>query len=249
MKRDLAQQQPFYARGSLAALALLVAIATPARAQSQDEGNFLFDLFADFEQLAQQTEDFSFFDTLQLADAAARVRHPIPLNGHCSFFAARGRRWTHKFPDGAALEATCDPDPGSLLPGYHLWYKDSRGRIEIARCIFDNGLNSAWYYTSADSGRLTGVAWVNVDGGPNDGGKHGVGRRIDRVHFAGPEEPFLDVVTWLFQPDTKTLECLSDKFEYAVTPRLPRNPRSRLDPYVGRRVASLRRSFVTEFPR
>src|ERR1700730_4791128 len=50
------------------------------------------------------------------------VRHPIDDFGKCQFFAKRGIRWNQDFSDGSRLELRCDPDPGSLLPGYHLWY-------------------------------------------------------------------------------------------------------------------------------
>ncbi len=171
------------------------------------------------------------------------VRHDIDDVGGCEFFAKRGVRWRRDFADGSRLELRCDPVKGSILPGFHLWYVKNAGtRFEIGRCVFDDGFNQGWYYTSADP-RVKGpvrVEWVNVDGGKNDGG----GRHLDNDdHVTGPEEPYLDVVRYTFDPEQGRLECTSDKYGYTVTSRLPKRPQS-LDGFFGDAAPELRRSFV-----
>jgi hypothetical protein len=171
------------------------------------------------------------------------VQHDIDDYGNCAFFAKRGVRWSRIFADGSRLELRCDPDRHSLLPGYHLWFSDTRGtRVEIGRCIFDNGFNHGWYYTSADASvnNVVRVEWVNLDGGKNDGGN----RRIDRDHYTGPEEPYLDEVRWVFEVAKRRLECTSEKHQYMGAPSLPSHPVDSIDPYVGPAVPELRRSFV-----
>ena len=184
-------------------------------------------------------------DTITLADAGGLVQHEITAFGSCHFFAKRGRRWYASFADGSSIELTCDPDTGHFLPGFHLWYKSTQGkRLEIGRCIFDSGLNRGWYYTSGDPGALKRVVWQNVDGGKNDGG----GRHIDREHLTGLEEPYLDVVRWIFNSDSNSLETVADKYEYAVAPPgLPSDPKVSIAPYVGPLVGGLRQSFVKDF--
>lgn len=177
------------------------------------------------------------------AASAELVRHDIDDFGQCGFFAKRGVRWHHEFADGSRLELRCDPQEGSLLPGFHLWYLRHRGsRFEIARCVFDDGMNQGWYYTSTDP-NVKGpvrVEWINVDSGKNDGG----GRHLDNAsHVTGPEEPYLDVVRYTFDPERGRLECTSDKYDYTVSSRLPKNPQS-LDGLFGDPVPELRRSFV-----
>jgi len=183
-------------------------------------------------------------DTLPNSDGNRLVKHEIRSRGNCAFFAKRGVRWSQSFEDGSSLELTCAPDKGSILPGFHLWYiSPRRARAEIGRCIFDDGCNKGWYYTPTDSeGHLSRVEWQNVDGGRNDGGR----RRIDREHFTGTEEPFLDVVLWVFDRDKRTLECISDKHVYLLRPpRWPSNLKCRqLQPYIGPRVEEFRHSFI-----
>lgn len=221
------------ARWMIAALALC-AFTVPAVAE-QDWSHWLREQFlSPYKQAA---------DTGTPADL---VRHDIDDFGACSFFAKRGVRWRQSFEDGSRLELRCDPDPGSLLPGFHLVYlKPGKTRFEIARCVFDQGFNQGWYYTSSDP-NVKGpvrVEFVNVDGGKNDGG----GRHLDRDHVTGREEPYVDVVHWSFDPKQERLECISDKYQYASNSlRLPGRPEP-LEKYIGDAVPELRRSFV-KFP-
>lgn len=178
------------------------------------------------------------------ADSAPLVRHEIAEFGSCGFFRPRGVRWKKMFEDGSRLEVRCEPDPGSLLPGFHVVYQATKGapRVEIARCLFNDGLNAGVYYTSADpavKGPVR-IEWVNVDGGKNDGG----GRNVDPLHHrTGIEEPYFDAVRWSFDPATGKIECDSDKYAYRASAELPRNA-SKLDAYVGERVPELRRTYV-----
>lgn len=176
----------------------------------------------------------------------ALIRHDINDFGNCGFFAKRGVRWSQDFADGSRLELRCEPLRGSILPGFHLWYlKNAGSRFEIARCVFDEGFNQGWYYTSTDPAAKgpVRVEWLNVDGGKNDGG----GRRLDKTHVTGPEEPYLDVVMWSFDPQQSRLECVSDKYEYtAGVPKLS-PARYVFDPYLGQAIPELRRSFVKIF--
>lgn len=204
-------------------------------------------LAADQELLQCLRAQFGHVDlTQETTKDSALVQHDIDDFGHCAFFARRGVRWSRTFADGSRLELRCDPDPHSLLPGYHLWFSDARGiRVEIGRCIFDNGLNRGWYYTSADPAvhGVIRVEWVNIDGGKNDGGN----RRIDGDHYTGPEEPYLDEVRWVFDVANRRLECTSEKHEYLSGQSLPAHPAGSIDPYVGPEVPELRRSFVKTF--
>lgn len=215
----------------------LVFLATPLCGQQ-------FEQVAEAAQQALQAafDDPIVNDTAKLTDAGGLVQHDIVAFGSCSFFAKRGRRWYTAFIDGSSIELRCDPDSGHFLPGFHLWYKSAQGvRSEIGRCIFDTGLNRGWYYTSGDSGPLKLVVWQNVDGGKNDGG----GRQIDREHVTGPEEPYLDVLRWIFDVTDHSLHTVADKYEYAVNPpRLPLDYKESINTYVGPLVSELRRSFV-----
>jgi hypothetical protein len=208
-----------------------VLLAAPLCAQQQDQ---------------QQDESSNPIvdDTVKLADAGGLLKYEIGGFGPCSFFAKRGTRWHKSFADGSVIELKCDPDAGHFLPGFHLWYKGPGGaRIEIGRCIFDDGFNRGWYYTSADMGSVTRIVWQNIDGGKNDGG----GRHIDREHVTGPEEPYLDVVRWIFDARTHSLQTVSDKYEYRTKPPgLPADPQAPLDAYIGPLVGELRRSFVKD---
>ncbi|HUA18083.1 MAG TPA: hypothetical protein VMB25_05015 [Bryobacteraceae bacterium] len=170
------------------------------------------------------------------------LRHDIDDLGHCSFVAKRGVRWSRSFSDGSRLEVDCQPGPRSLLPGYHLWYRNASGsRIEIGKCIFDHGWNHGWYYTDGNSDVPLRVEWVSVDGGSNDGGS----RRIDQEHYTGPEEPYVDVVRWTFDVRARRLECTSEKYQYAsAQDRLPAHPVDSLAPYLGERMDNLSRSFL-----
>jgi hypothetical protein len=185
-------------------------------------------------------------DPSETDDSQALIRHDIDDFGRCSFFTSRGVRWSRRFEDGARLELRCQPDRGSLLPGYRLYYVDAAGaRSEIARCVFGNGLNRGFYYTSSDStDELVRVEWVNVDGGKDDGPS----RKIDATHVTGPEEPYVDVVRWIFDARRRRIECINQKYEYGEAGlRLPSHPRGELDNldnYIGAEVPELRRSFV-----
>lgn len=217
---------------ALSVLAALCAIALPARAE-QDWSNFLREQF--LSPYKQASADSTVEATL--------VRHDIDDFGSCSFFAKRGVRWRQDFEDGSRLELRCDPDGHSILPGFHLLYfKPGAKRFEIGRCIFDQGFNQGWYFTSSDS-NVKGpvrVEWVNVDGGKNDGG----GRHLDRDHVTGLEEPYVDVVRWTFDPAVGRLQCVADKYRYATSSlRLPDRP-APLEKFLGDPVPELRRSFV-----
>ena len=170
------------------------------------------------------------------------VRHPMTATGACHFFAKRGTRWSMEFSNGSRLKLTCDPDPGSLLPGFHLWYASGKGQplLEVGRCIFDEGINEGWYYTD-ETGALARVEWVNLDGGKDDKG----GRRIDQQHVTGAQEPFIDVVHWVFDLREHRLERISDKYQYATnTTVLPRRADESLRFSIGARVPELRQTFV-----
>lgn len=174
-------------------------------------------------------------------ESSSLVPHEIAGFGQCGFFAERGVRWSRSFRDGSKLELKCLPDAGSLLPGYRLWYSDGKGTaMEIARCVFNDGLNHGWYYTKADSGLLARVEWVTMDGGKNDGGS----RKIDSGHTTGPEEPYLDVARWSFDAPSMRLEWFGDKYDYANTAdRLPVHSRD-FDPFMGPLVPQFSRYFV-----
>ncbi len=184
--------------------------------------------------------------TLLLRDYPAldnSIPHQIPDFGRCSFFTSRGERWNTTFDDGSNLSLRCEPAKGSILPGFHLWYTDGRGaRNEIAKCIFDDGFNNVWYYTDpGQPERLLRVVWQNVDAGKNDGGL----RHLDGEHVTGPEEPYIDIVFWVFDPAARKLDCISEKYRYQTKlARLPQKGDTPLEPYMGPRVAELRRSFV-----
>ncbi len=222
-------------RTNLARCLIFIATLGPFVVQAsaeQDWSNFLREQFLSPYKQAAST-----------GDAPGLVRHDIDDFGSCGFFAKRGVRWRQDFEDGSRLELRCDPDRGSLLPGFHLLYvRRGESAFEIARCIFDQGFNEGWYYTSSDpkvKGPLR-VEWVNVDGGKNDGG----GRHLDRDHITGPEEPYVDVVHWTFDPAERRLECVSDKYRYASSAlRLPNRP-APLEEYMGDAIPELRRSFV-----
>lgn len=175
------------------------------------------------------------------ADQPDLVQHDIDSLGSCHFFASRGTRWKQTFADGSRLELTCDPDPGSLLPGFHLWYQaEGEKRVEIGRCIFDDGFNHGWYYTFKDHPGLAKVEWVSMDGGKDDKGP----RHIDKTHVTGPEEPYIDVVHWIFHTKDRRLERISDKYEYAAAgTQLPHRPGEAIEPFVGPRVPDLRRTY------
>jgi hypothetical protein len=179
---------------------------------------------------------------LRWQDPAGLMKHEIGEFGSCAFFKKRGVRWRERFADGSALEVRCEPGPGGFLPGFHVWLiQPDRRRVEIGSCIFDAGFNEGSYYTDPVSGTLVTVIWQNIDGGRNDGGA----RRIDRVHFTGTQEPYLDVVRWVFDARTRTIETLSEKYEYLQKAELPHNGNADLGPYVGSRADDLTRSFTT----
>lgn len=214
-------------------LAALCAAVTPAGAE-QDWSNFLREQF--LSPYKQASTDSTAEATL--------VRHDIDDFGSCSFFAKRGVRWSQDFENGSRLELRCDPNRHGFLPGFHLvYYKPGAKRFEIGRCIFDEGFNEGWYYTSSNP-NVKGpvrVEWVNVDGGKNDGG----GRHLDQQHVTGREEPYVDVVRWTFDPARGRLECVADKYKYATSSlRLPSRP-APLQNFMGAPVPELRRSFVT----
>lgn len=188
-------------------------------------------------------EQFFDHDGESVTASADVVKHEIDDYGKCSFFTERGVRWSRNFADGSRLELVCEPDPGSLLPGYRLRYSKAGGsKVEVGRCIFDSGFNHGWFFTSADPNvkGIVRVEWVSVDGGKNDGGL----RHIDAEHRAGPEEPYVDVVRWVFDVKKQRLECISDKYQYlANSNRLPDRPGS-IESYIGAPVPELRRTFV-----
>ena len=171
-------------------------------------------------------------------------RYAVGDIGHCDFFAKRGRRWNTAFADGGWLEVRCEPDRGGFLPGFHVWYRAASGkRTEVAHCIFDDGLNRGWYFSSG--GNLTRFVWQNVDGGKNDGGS----RPIDKMHSTGPGRGYIDVLVWIFDPGSKTLTWINDKYLYAnwrvgIAPRLPTGGKTSLAAYVGPRLDELSHSFV-----
>jgi hypothetical protein len=198
-----------------------------------------------FPLLASQQDDDD--ERLLLRDypalAGNAIAHKIAGFGTCSFFTSRGERWSASFAGDASLSLRCEPAKGGILPGFHLWYTDVRGmRFEIAKCIFNNGFNQGWYFTDENhADQLLRVVWQNIDGGKNDGGL----RRLDREHVTGPEEPYIDVVFWVFDPAARKLNCISEKYRYQTKlARLPQEGKTRLEPYMGPRVAELRRSFV-----
>jgi len=219
--------QPGMLRGIFVTLTLLAAAASPGKGHQL--GRWLFGQFLDNRPGTE-------------AEAAGLVAHPIDDVGQCYVFAKRGVRWSKDFADGSRLELRCNPDRGILRPGFRLWYSDGKGiRAEIARCVFDEGFNKGWYYTWPDRPGLAMVKWVNVDGGKNDGGL----RRLDRDHRTGPEEPYVDAVTWVYDVARHRLECTSDKYQYlSESHRLPSSPEVPLDSYVGDLVPELSRSFV-----
>jgi hypothetical protein len=139
----------------------------------------------------------------------------------------------HSSCDVSPVEANSSPDSiyGMSIPAVLA--------VEIARCIFDDGFNQGWYFTPATldpSGKqccVSRIVWQNIDGGKNDGGH----RRIDGEQFTGPEEPYIDVVFWIFDPKTRSLVCISDKYLYeARSTRLPSDPESPVEQYIGPRV-------------
>jgi hypothetical protein len=174
------------------------------------------------------------------------VRHEIGDFGSCSFFAKRGVRWLQEFPDHSRLEIRCEPEPGSILPGFHVWYSNPHGnRMEIGRCIFDAGLNHGWYFTRPGQPGLARVEWVNLDGGKNDGGP----RRIEAGHFTNPAEPYADIVRWHFDAESGRLEVSSDKYNYQPGKKaIPVHPSESLDAYIGDRVAEFSVKYVKSFP-
>jgi hypothetical protein len=171
-------------------------------------------------------------------------RYAIGDIGHCDFFAKRGQRWQATFADGGSLEVRCEPDKSGFLPGFHVWYRAASGkRTEVAHCIFDDGLNRGWYFSSR--GNLTRLVWQNVDGGKSDGGS----RRIDKTHSTGPGRGYIDVLVWVFDSSNKTLTWINDKYRYAnqrpgVAPRLPTRGNTSLEAYVGPRLNELSQSLV-----
>lgn len=202
----------------------------------------------------QQDDDELLAKTLlKPPSAQGLVAHPIANFGHCDFFASRGERWKQSFADGSSISVRCEPEQGHFLPGFHVWFADAVGkRVEIARCIFDEGFNRGWYYTPAEtdtSGRYlytARVVWRNIDGGKDDHGS----RRIDKDHTTGAAEPFVDIVFWVFDPAIRSLECISEKHLYAAQTAkggLPSGPGSQLQPYIGAAVPSLTQSFVKVF--
>lgn len=208
-------------------LLILVIVTIPLMASQQDDDDDSL-LLRDYPALA--------------ADASA---HKIDSFGTCSFFTSRGERWHASFPDGSELSLRCEHAQGGFLPGFHLWYTDAHSsRHEIAKCIFDAGFNQGWYFTDQkDAGKLLRVVWQNIDGGKNDGGL----RRLDSQHVTGPEEPYIDVVFWIFDPAASKLNCVSEKYQYRTRlARLPQKGNIALEPYMGPRVAELRRSFVKD---
>ena len=195
--------------------------------------------------LASQQDDEE--DRLLLPDypglPSDAVAHKIADFGTCSFFTSRNERWSASFADGSRLSLRCEPAKGGFLPGFHVWFTDARkARNEIAKCIFDSGFNQGWYFTDRKQpDKLLRVVWQNIDGGKNDGGL----RHLDREHVTGPEEPYIDVVFWVFDPVAAKLECISEKYRYLGTlARLPQNTNTAIEPYMGPRVAELRRTFV-----
>jgi hypothetical protein len=205
-------------------------------------------LLAGCQAFAHAAQALSQIDPSPADDLSKLEKHKIDQLAPCGFFRPRGVRWQKKFNDGSALQVACDPDPGSILPGYHVWYLEpGHKRREIGRCIFDNGCNQGWYYTPAGSEDccVLRVEWQNADGGRNDGSP----RRIDRKHFTGPEEPYLDVVRWIYRPLTRRLEIVCDKHVYLLNmPRWPYNPKcEKMQPYIGPRVESLRRTYVEDY--
>jgi len=163
----------------------------------------------------------------------------------CSFFAKRGVRWRQDFPDHSRLEVLCEPEPGSLLPGFHVWYRNPRGnRMEIGRCIFYGGLNDGWYFTRLGEDGLASVEWVNLDGGKNDGGR----RRIEPGHFTNPAEPYADIVRWWFDVESGRLETSSEKYEYrSDTMRIPFHPTETMDHYLGAMLPEFSVTYMKSF--
>ena len=213
---------------------LLAVLATPLLADEQqwDPFEFLFHVL-----FGEVSHDYP----VLAANAAA---HEIDGSGACGFFTRRGERWRNTFADGSNLSLRCEPAQGGILPGFHLWYTDASGaRNEIAKCIFSAGFNQGWYFTDAKHPeRLVRVIWQNIDGGKDDGGL----RHLDSAHLTGPEEPYIDVVSWVFDPVSRQLVCFSDKYQYgSKQARLPKRATTTpLDPYIGRRMTELRRTFV-----
>ena len=170
------------------------------------------------------------------------IPHEIADFGSCSFFARRGVRWRQDFPDHSRLEVRCEPEPGSLLPGFHVWYRNTRGsRMEIGRCIFDGGLNDGRYYTRPGNPALVRVEWVNLDGGKNDGGR----RRIEDGHFTSGAEPYADMVRWSFDAELGRLETSSEKYEYRMDSTIiPSHPIEPMDHYLGEMIPEFRVTYV-----
>src|SRR5271166_4523527 len=134
---------------TIAAVSILAMIARPLRADQINAIDVLAIMFGAW-QADQQEDEGSFMDdATKPPEVANLVKHRIDDEGHCGFFAKRGLRWKKDFADGSALEVRCHPDPGSILPGYHIWFVAHGKRVEIARCIFDEGINLGWYYTPA----------------------------------------------------------------------------------------------------
>ncbi len=183
------------------------------------------------------------------------VRHQAGEFGPCAFFRKRGVRWSQQFGDGTSLEVRCERASGGFLPGYHVWFVGAAGeRFEIARCVYDSGLNQGWYWATEETdaeGRpmhLARFVWFNVDAGKNDGGPRNLARNVR----SSPAEPYLDSMVWVFDPAERKLEYFNDKYEYMERERengyrLPDDPGPELDSWMGPRVPEIRESYIKVF--
>jgi hypothetical protein len=141
--------------------------------------------------------------------------HRVELDAPCFFFTRHGVIWSAEFRDGSTLSVVCTFPLPFRGPQLRLRYRDSRGQaLVVGRCIFATGCNDARFCIARSGNNvpfLLETEWQSVDGGKNDGR-----RRITKSSYTGPEEPYLDSVTWNFQPTTGTLRWVNEKYEYLV---------------------------------
>jgi hypothetical protein len=176
--------------------------------------------------------------------------HRIDLNRPCYFFTQHGSIWSVTFDDGSGLSVVCTfplPFRGPQLR--FVYTSPQRRSFIVGRCIFYAGCNEARYCTAQRRGGpaiLLETEWRTVDGAKNDGQ-----RPIERSVQTGPEEPYLDAVTWTFHPATRRLRWVNEKYEYKVDPKRLETLAptcEELAKCVGPRVEQLTRSGETVFP-
>lgn len=209
-----------------------------------------------FAQVRSQLQDHALlplFAGLAPGEEPGMERHDIGEFGSCGFFSARGARWQQQFGDGSKLEVRCERGAGGFLPGFHVWFTEAGGaRLEVARCVFGDGLNQGWFYTERNAaGRpahLAKVVWATLDAGPNDGGN----RHLTRDQRTGAAEPYADATVWVFDAAARTLDYSTDKFEYLAAatasgkPKLPLGSNA-MDGFLGPRLPALSTSFRKVF--